>query len=203
MIYYITDYLAHHGVKGMKWGVRRYQKADGTYTSEGMKRYGLDYKKYDSKKQQRIAKKFGKKVLKADEATSRILNARKKNRAKIETRYNSKIAKAKLKNQTPRNATKVKVLQAKKQGVLKDFDDGTRYVSAGQQKYSDIINNYKNAKIKAFEDIAYKNSDEYKRATIQYTNQMVSDMYYGYKGATQFNYTHEEAVKDYKKRGLA
>lgn len=32
-------YLAHHGIKGMKWGVRRYQNPDGSLTTEGMKRY--------------------------------------------------------------------------------------------------------------------------------------------------------------------
>lgn len=32
-------YLAHHGVKGQKWGVRRYQNEDGSLTSEGRKRY--------------------------------------------------------------------------------------------------------------------------------------------------------------------
>ena len=30
------DYLVHHGIKGMKWGVRRYQNKDGSWTEEGM-----------------------------------------------------------------------------------------------------------------------------------------------------------------------
>lgn len=33
-------YLAHHGILGMKWGVRRYQNADGTLTAAGKKHYG-------------------------------------------------------------------------------------------------------------------------------------------------------------------
>ena len=32
------QYLAHWGIKGMKWGIRRYQNEDGTYTAEGKKR---------------------------------------------------------------------------------------------------------------------------------------------------------------------
>lgn len=31
--------LYHHGIKGMKWGVRRYQNPDGSRTPEGKKRY--------------------------------------------------------------------------------------------------------------------------------------------------------------------
>ena len=34
--------LYHSGVKGMKWGIRRYQNADGTLTEEGRARYGAN-----------------------------------------------------------------------------------------------------------------------------------------------------------------
>ena len=33
------DYLMHYGIKGQKWGVRRYQKLEGGRTEEGKKRY--------------------------------------------------------------------------------------------------------------------------------------------------------------------
>lgn len=32
-------FLAHHGIKGMKWGVRRFQNEDGTLTPNGKRRY--------------------------------------------------------------------------------------------------------------------------------------------------------------------
>ena len=32
--------LYHHGIKGQKWGVRRFQNTDGSLTSDGKKRYG-------------------------------------------------------------------------------------------------------------------------------------------------------------------
>lgn len=39
MICRTDDYLAHHGTKGQKWGIRKYQNEDGTLTEEGKKRY--------------------------------------------------------------------------------------------------------------------------------------------------------------------
>lgn len=39
-IAYDPNYLEHHGILGMKWGVRRYQNPDGTLTAAGKARYG-------------------------------------------------------------------------------------------------------------------------------------------------------------------
>ena len=36
--------LCHFGIKGMRWGVRRYRNPDGTLTEAGKKRYGPDAK---------------------------------------------------------------------------------------------------------------------------------------------------------------
>ena len=39
-----SDELYHYGVKGQKWGIRRYQNPNGTLTEEGKIRYGVDPK---------------------------------------------------------------------------------------------------------------------------------------------------------------
>lgn len=37
-----SDELKHYGIKGQKWGVRRFENADGTLTAEGRARYQKD-----------------------------------------------------------------------------------------------------------------------------------------------------------------
>lgn len=42
-------YLTHHGIKGQKWGVRRFENYDGTLTPAGKERYGSMSVYYDDR----------------------------------------------------------------------------------------------------------------------------------------------------------
>ena len=48
-------YLAHHGIKGQKWGVRRFQNKDGSLTDQGKRRYLSDETKGKIKKAAKVA----------------------------------------------------------------------------------------------------------------------------------------------------
>lgn len=80
-----NTYLCHHGVKGMHWGVRRYQNEDGSYTDKGRKRYGTQaarkYYKIDRlKRRQEHTESF---------RTYRHLDKRIR---KVQTRYDRKVS---------------------------------------------------------------------------------------------------------------
>lgn len=86
--------LRHHGILGMKWGVRRYQNKDGSLTPEGRSRYGYaqdEGSKEVSKKFQRYKRVQGTKSLfggdhtkdKSVEALKNYHNEIYKNRSKL------------------------------------------------------------------------------------------------------------------------
>ena len=79
-----SDELYHHGIKGQKWGVRRYKNEDGSLTSEGKKRLS----KYKAKELKRIDRKYKIRKYTAPFKDSRNLN---KIRKRIESDYVKKM----------------------------------------------------------------------------------------------------------------
>lgn len=47
---YSSEELRHHGIKGMRWGIRRYQNKDGSLTPAGRKRYDQEIESLKSEK---------------------------------------------------------------------------------------------------------------------------------------------------------
>lgn len=65
------DFLEHHGILGMKWGVRRYQNSDGSLTDAGRKRYNKGMQRVE--KLRAKAEKYDRKSLKAEKSAHRFL----------------------------------------------------------------------------------------------------------------------------------
>ena len=61
--------LYHHGIKGQKWGIRRFQNEDGSLTAEGKARYGVNGDGQMSKE--------GAKLYKQDQKQVKIANRSK------------------------------------------------------------------------------------------------------------------------------
>lgn len=87
--------LYHYGVKGMKWGVRRYQNFDGSYTKAGLKRFNDSLDKYekadkrykDAKTSYKSAKKSGTSTMGLDTEMANAKLARKQAKQKLEKDY--------------------------------------------------------------------------------------------------------------------
>lgn len=87
MVY--RDELYHWGIKGMKWGVRRYQNKDGTLTSEGKKHYSQDHEDYT-----RVHTKKSVREMSDSELNARINRLQKEKQYERLTASPSKLQKA-------------------------------------------------------------------------------------------------------------
>ena len=125
---YYESTLTHHGVKGQKWGVRRFQNKDGSLTSAGKKRA----EEYREKELSRLDKKYDssrldKRIKKHIDQYNENPTDKKKNRLLSETAASLTLAgfhaaeRAKLKNMTLEelNAERVEVGRIKTNNALR------------------------------------------------------------------------------------
>lgn len=170
-----TVYLAHHGILGQKWGVRRYQTESGSLTPAGQKRYA------------KIDGKYQKKINRSKAQDEKILSSRKAHRDFLE----NKLTKLETKKENATNERKISKLDkkiAKRENKIKDFDEGTKMVKAGLNRYNKTINDYKNLQLSKITDKNAGKTEAAKKVAKAYRDQKISDIIYGYSNATKLNY---------------
>ena len=133
------DELYHFGVKGMKWGVRRYQNEDGSLTSLGKKRNQM---------------RSDRKIAKKRQTTSNIVNAEYSRRE-----FEDAKTRLKLENQT-KKSKRQQDLEKKylKQGFAKDEAEIKAYNRAKTETILKVVGGIALASAAAY--VAYKHYDK-------------------------------------------
>ena len=103
--------LNHSGVKGMKWGVRRYQNKDGSLTPAGKKRYASEMNKLRSDK----------KVVKTASATKAKLDKLNTERKAVDEQKKALFGRSKKSGDTA-ETTPRKVMKKKKASEMTDAE---------------------------------------------------------------------------------
>lgn len=125
MDYIIHDgELYHHGVKGMKWGVRRYQRKDGTLTNAGKKRYNMSD---DAREASRLRRKS---VSEMSNAELRKLNER----VQLEQQY------SRLNPNAIQRGIKIVAATAAAMGtVMNLYNNSDKLVNAGKKMVDKFV----------------------------------------------------------------
>ena len=160
------DEIYHWGIKGMKWGVRRYQNKDGTLTAAGKKHYAGDGNAGDGEmaKTEFAPKRTGKN---AEEYTDEELRARI-NRLQMEKQYRDLQGQTNIRADDPNKELKAEKerlqLQKDVRQLRKDVYSGQSFVktvmtNASQQFLTKAVSGAMSYGAKQFITNEFKNPD--------------------------------------------
>lgn len=139
-----SDYLEHYGIKGQKWGIRRFQNKDGSLTKAGLKRYSDTASTIASTVGKAVVKggkKVGEVTGKAAQAAKEKISekhAQRKEEKRIEKLMSKPIRKLTEEERIERMDRKMKEKELRTlEKNVRDLSDGA--VSKGRKFLEDIV----------------------------------------------------------------
>lgn len=140
--------LYHHGIKGQKWGIRRYQNKDGSLTDAGKKRVYKTVKKYYKNKRDSLGKAVGEDYIITDAARKLYqseANTKLKEASKRRSDLSSKIEKEYEDNDGKISAKSKKEME---RAISQDEKAYSDYKKEGKRIVDEYLGKYADKKIR-------------------------------------------------------